>query len=192
MVDSLELTGVVLALLYVVLAIKAHRSCWVAAGLSAGVYAVVFWRVDLMMEAALQLFYIAMSVYGWRSWGADNSEAALPIQRWPWRNHIMTLSFVAAGAWLIGGLMSNYTSAAMPFIDTGTTLAALVTTWMVARKILANWLYWIAIDAVSIYLYLSRGLDLTAALFGAYIVLAAAGYWQWQKHFAHQQTKTAS
>ena len=190
--DLLELAGVGLALLYVLLAIKEHRSCWAAAGASAGIYAVVFWRVDLMMEAALQLFYIAMSVYGWRSWGADNTETTLPIQRWPWRNHFWALGFVVVGAVLIGGFMSNYTSAAMPFIDTGTTLAALVTTWMVARKVLANWLYWIAIDAVSIYLYLSRGLDLTAALFGAYIVLAAAGYWQWQKHFAEQEINTAA
>lgn len=190
--DLLELTAVVLALLYVVLAIKEHRNCWLAGGMSAGIYAVVFWRVDLLMEAALQLFYIAMSVYGWRSWGADNSAAALPIQRWPWRNHVAALSFVVLGAWLLGGLLSSYTSAAMPFMDTGTTLAALVTTWMVARKVLANWLYWIAIDAVSIYLYLNRGLDLTAALFGAYIVLAAAGYWQWQKHFAHQQINSGA
>ena len=75
----------------------------------------------------------------------------------------------------------------MPFIDTGTTLAALITTWMVARKVLANWIYWILINAVSIYLYLNRGLDLTAALFGAYIVLAAAGYLQWHRHLEQQQ-----
>ena len=168
------------------LAIKEHRSCWLAGGLSAAIYALVFWRVDLLMEAALQLFYIAMAIYGWRAWGADNSQKTLQIQRWPWRNHATALGAVVGGAWIIGGLMSTYTSAAMPFIDTGTTLAALITTWMVARKVLANWIYWILIDAVSIYLYLNRGLDLTAALFGAYILLAAAGYLQWRRHLKHQ------
>lgn len=186
----LELAAVVFALLYLVLAIKEQRSCWLAGGVSASIYAVVFWQVDLMMEAALQLFYIAMSAYGWRAWGADNSAAALPIQRWSWRSHAAVLSFVVLGAWLIGSLLSSHTSAAMPFMDTGTTLAALITTWMVTRKVLGNWLYWIAIDAVSIYLYLNRGLDLTAALFGVYIVLAAAGYWQWQQHFAQQQVNS--
>lgn len=185
--DPLELAAVILALLYVLLAIKEHRSCWLAGGLSAGFYAIVFWRVDLIMEAALQLFYIAMAIYGWRVWAADNSRETLQIQRWPWRNHAIALATIVGGAWILGGLMSTYTSAAMPFIDTGTTLAALITTWMVARKVLANWIYWILINAVSIYLYLNRGLDLTAALFGAYIVLAAAGYLQWHRHLEQQQ-----
>ena len=61
--------------------------------------------------------------------------------------------------------------------------SSIVTTIMVARKILENWLYWIAIDAVSIYLYLSQDLYQTAILFVLYMILSIMGYYEWRKRY---------
>jgi nicotinamide mononucleotide transporter len=62
-----------------------------------------------------------------------------------------------------------------------------LTTWMVTRKVLENWLYWVVIDAVAIYLYIDRELYLTAVLMMVYVVLATAGYFMWRKDY-HEQT----
>jgi len=77
----------------------------------------------------------------------------------------------------------RYSTAALPYLDSFTTWGSVLTTWMVARKILENWLYWLLIDSVSIYLYLDRALYLTALLFLAYVVIALLGYYQWRKHY---------
>jgi len=82
----------------------------------------------------------------------------------------------------------RWTDAAAPFIDAATTVSALLATWLVAQKILENWLYWIVIDVASVWLYLSRDLSLTAALFAGYVVLAAFGYRTWRRQWLQQQT----
>jgi nicotinamide mononucleotide transporter len=71
------------------------------------------------------------------------------------------------------------TDAAFPYFDSFTTVAAIVTTYMVARKVLENWLYWFVIDSISVYLYLARGLTLTALLFVLYLVLIVIGWRRW-------------
>jgi nicotinamide mononucleotide transporter len=81
-------------------------------------------------------------------------------------------------------LLTHFTEAAMPYLDSFTTWGAIVTTWMVARKILENWIYWFVIDSVSVYLYISRELYLTSGLFLLYLVLIVIGYRAWRRSMA--------
>ena len=187
--NVIEGVAVALALAYVVLAIRESRSCWLAAATSATLYAWIFFGANLYMEAALQLFYIAMAAVGWLSWGREGSENQLPIQKWPLRNHVVVIATSLGLAGVSGFFLSRYTDAALPFFDSLTTIGALFTTWMVARKVLENWLYWVVIDLISIYLYLSRDLDMTAGLFAGYIVLALAGYFAWKSRFEQGDAK---
>ena len=180
----MEVSAVGLALAYVVLAIYQQRLCWLAAMASALLYIAIFWRVQLYLEAALQLFYIAMAI-GWRSgemrttaW-SQFKRGHTAIMRRPVALLLLSL--------MLGGAMQTFTDAASPFIDAGTTVSALAT-WMVARKLLENWLYWIAIDLASIGLYLSRDLTLTAVLFGGYVILAGLGYRTWRRQWLAQRT----
>jgi nicotinamide mononucleotide transporter len=80
-------------------------------------------------------------------------------------------------------VLTSYTQAALPLLDSFTTWGSIVTTWMVTRKILENWLYWLLIDSVSIYLYIERELYLTAALFAAYLIIVIFGYRKWLLHY---------
>lgn len=179
----LELAAVSLALLYVVLAIYEHRSCWIAAALSAGLYLWIFSQALLYMEAALQGFYIIMAGYGWVAWGQDQSRDTLPIRRWQLNQHLRLFALIITVSGLFGYMLAHHTQAALPWLDSFTTVSALVATWLVARKILENWLYWILIDLVSIYLYLSRDLYMTAGLFAGYVILAVVGYIAWRRHY---------
>lgn len=178
----LELVAMLLAVLYLVLAIMEKRACWVAAFLSTAMYTLVFWDVSLLMESALQIYYMAMAIYGWWYWHSDDAQA--PIVRWPARQHITLLLAVLGASAVSGVLLDNYTTAALPYLDAFTTWASIVTTWMVARKVLENWLYWVVIDAASIYLYVARDLYITAWLFVLYVVLACVGYWQWKRRLS--------
>jgi nicotinamide mononucleotide transporter len=178
-----EVLAVVLAIVYLVLAIRESIACWIAAILSTSIYIVLMFEVGLYMESALQFFYIAMAVYGWWSWrGGDGTDHELKVSSWPLARHAVPLSLIMVATLLSGYLLGSFTEAAMPYLDSFTTWGAIVTTWMVARKILQNWHYWFVIDSLSVYLYISRGLYLTAMLFVLYLVLIVIGYRQWRKN----------
>ena len=181
-----EVCAVILALAYVILAIFQRRLCWIAAIASASLYILIFWQVRLYLEAALQVFYIAMAVYGWLAWQKKDHESQTPIRMWSPRQHTVACSALVFLSLLIGSAMARWTDAASPYVDAATTVSALLATWMVARKLLENWLYWIAIDLASIGLYLSRDLSLTAALFAGYVLLAVWGYRAWRAQWRLQ------
>ena len=176
-----------LALGYLLLIILEQRLAWLLAALSAGLYLKIFYDVGLFMEAGLQMFYIMMAGYGFWAWGSDSTGQQLQIQRWPLKLHLLILATVLASGLGIGLLLAAVTEAALPIPDSITTVAALATTWMVARKVLENWLWWVAIDLVSIVLYLDRGLKLTALLFAGYVVLAVVGCRNWRRLLRAQQ-----
>ena len=183
-----ESCAVGLALVYVLLAVYQNRWCWVAAIVSATLYVFIFWQVQLYLEAALQCFYIGMAIYGWRVWRGGQTAPEQTITTWPWRHHLMACGALLCVTLLLGTVMMRWSDAAAPFIDAATTVSALLATWLVAQKILENWLYWIVIDMASIWLYLSRDLSLTAALFAGYVLLAAFGYRTWRAQWLQQQT----
>ena len=182
-----EVLAVVLAIAYLVLAIRQNIWCWAAAALSTLLYLFIMYEASLYMESALQIFYLAMAAYGWRQWrhgGAGGGE--LTVTTRPLRHHVVAVGSVLALVLVSGELLSRYSEAALPFLDSLTTWGAVIATWMVARKILENWIYWFVIDAVSIGLYLSRELYFTAGLFGAYLVMIVIGYRSWRASMREQ------
>jgi len=184
-----EQLAVVLALGYVLLAIRQRRLAWLLAAASAGLYLHIFLQVDLYMEAGLQVFYIVAAAYGWWVWQQDGSTERLPVQSWPIRRHMTLLAAVLVVGAALGLALDQYTGAALPIPDSISTLAALLATWMVTRKVLENWLWWIGIDLLSMAIYIDRGLLLTAGLFAGYVVLAAAGWLQWRRDFKAQHSQ---
>jgi nicotinamide mononucleotide transporter len=161
-------------------------------------YAHIFWQVALYLEALLQVFYIVMALYGWSAWGRhqprnhshshSHNKSQSQIQTWSGQQHLIACTAVVILSLILGSGMQKWTDAALPFFDAATTVCALLATWMVTQKLLENWLYWIAINAVSIGLYLARDLSLTAALFAGYVILAMVGYRTWRKQWLRQQT----
>jgi len=175
-----EAAAVVLAIAYLLLAIRQNVLCWPSAIASAGIFAVLFFRAGLFMQALLQVFYIAMSLYGWQTWSRGDSGRALPVTRWPLRAHLAPVALILLLGLANGYLLSVHGGDALPYLDAVLAWGAIVTTWLVARKVLENWHYWFVIDALSIYLYASQGLWLTAGLFGLYLVLIVVGYREWR------------
>ena len=184
-----ELAAVLLGVAYLLLAMKEKISCWYAAFISTAIYTVLFWDVSLLMDSALQVYYMAMAIYGWYQWRKprDESKQELPISCWRWQTHSAVIAGVIIVSCASGWILQNNTEAAWPYLDSFTTWGAIVTTYMVAKKILENWLYWIVIDAVAAFLYVDRGLYLTALLFAAYVVIVIFGYFQWRQIYRNEQ-----
>ncbi len=185
----LELTAVVFAIAYLVLAVRENILCWYAAGISTLIFLFIFWDVKLYMESGLQVYYLAMAVYGWYQWRLvnDNSEG-LQVSMWSMRQHLIALLLIALLTFISGYLLNSGTDAQLPYLDSFTTWGSVVTTFMVARKVLENWIYWLVIDSVSIYLYIDRELYFTSMLFAVYIVIIFFGWFSWSK--SYQQVKT--
>ena len=182
--SGIELAAVILGIAYLLLAMRESLWCWYAALVSTSLFLYLFWQVDLLMESALQVYYIGMAIYGWWHWQhGGTANAKLEISRWPLRTHLAAIGLTILATIISGALLARYTDAALPYLDSFTTWGSLVTTWMVTQKILENWLYWLVIDSVSIYLYLDRELYLTAALFAVYIIIVIFGYRQWLQHY---------
>lgn len=184
-----ELIAVVLAIAYLLLALKENILCWYAALISTAIYTVLFWNVSLVMDSLLQVYYIAMAVYGWYQWRQPQGDAPLQISSWKVSRHLQVIGGVILVSLISGYLLNRHTEAAWPYLDSFTTWASVATTYMVTKKILENWLYWIVIDGLSIFLYLDRGLHLTALLFVGYTVIAIFGFYQWRQ--SHQQAQVA-
>lgn len=184
---NLETLAVVLGIGYLLLAMRESSLCWYCAFFSTALYVWIFGDVSLYMESALNVYYMAMAIYGWLQWqrgGADKS--GVKIIRWTARQHILGVAIILAASVTSGYLLSSNTAAKLPYLDSVTTWGSVFTTIMVAQKVLENWLYWIVINCVSIYLYIDRGLDQTAAMFFLYLVLATIGFLTWKKAYDTQ------
>ena len=178
-----EWIAVAFALAYVVLAIRQHVACWAASIVSSAIFLGLFWRSGLVMQALLQVFYVGMALYGWWSWrhGEAGEGSALPVSRWPLRRHAVAIVAIVLVSGLNGRWIAGSEPAITPYVDALTTWASCFATWLVARKVLENWLYWIVIDLVAAALYFSQGLRATTVLFVVYAFMAVRGYLEWRR-----------
>ena len=175
----IETIAVVLSVLYVVLAAKQNIWCWSAAAISVILYIYICFTAQLYPETILQIFYLLMATYCYFQW--NKNDGKLEITQWTIGKHLLLILIGAIITFLMGFYFVTFTSSKMPLVDSFTTVFSIIATYMVTKKVLANWLYWIIIDTVSIYLYFSRDLHLSSLLFIAYTIIAVLGYFAWLK-----------
>lgn len=182
LLNWIEITAVFLAILYLVLAVKQNILCWICGIISSILYFFIMRSAGLYMEAYLQIFYVFMGFYGWSQWlKAPKNNVNFEVNTWSQSQHFIALSIILILSFLSGTLLRNFTDAALPFMDALVTWGAVAATYMVAKKLLENWIYWLVIDSISILLFISRDLWLTAFLFCIYIVIIIFGYRLWSK-----------
>ena len=178
----LEITAVIFAILYLILAVKQNILCWMAGIISSVLYFFIMQKAGLYMEAYLQVFYVVMGIYGWSQWRVSNaSNPSFIVYTWSKYQHMIAILIILTLSLLSGFLLERYTDAALPFLDALVSWGAVVATYMVAKKLLENWVYWFVIDATSIFLFIERGLWLSAVLFATYLVIIFFGYQSWNK-----------
>lgn len=179
--------AVLLAIAYLALAIRQNIWCWLCAGISAAIFVYLFAEARLYMQALLNGFYFAMAIYGFVAWRSGKGEdGEMPVSTWPPRLHIIAVVAIFLLSVVSGYLLVRYTDSAYPYVDSLIAFAAVWTTFLVARKVLENWWYWLVIDAASVAVYWSRELELTALLFVVYLVMVPFGLIRWTRTFREQ------
>lgn len=178
--DPLESTAVAFGIVSVWLSTRERMASWPTAIVNVALYFVVFRRAKLYADMGLQLIYLLLSCYGWYEWtfgGANRT--ALPVTRTSRRQATVLTGIGVASAAALGTLLARTTDAALPYLDSATAATSLVAQWMMTRKLLENWLVWVAVDVVYVGMFVGKGLWLTAGLYAVFLVLAASGYRQW-------------
>lgn len=179
--------AIVTGVAYAILAVFRSRWCWAAGIVSSSVLAFVAFRSQLPMQAGLQVFYVAMSLYGFWRWSAAGGNTVIRISRWPLTWHVAVLATIAACAWFAGPWLGASAEAAWPRLDMLVMLSSLLATWMTAQGKLENWTYWIVIDAASVFLYFAQGAAGAALLYLLYIGTAVAGALTWVRQYRLQE-----
>jgi nicotinamide mononucleotide transporter len=171
---------------YAVLAARRNRLCWIAGAVSSACAAILCALNKLPMQAGLQIFYVGMSVYGWWSWKRHSSEGQLVIGVWPLGWHlgaalVLTFLSLVSAYWLRPADV-----AAWPLLDSVSTWFSLLATWLAARAKLENWLYWIVINALMVFLFYAQKVWGMALLSVFLVVIAGAGFIGWRRRLQAQ------
>lgn len=180
--SPLEILATLLGVANIVLIVR--RSIWnyPFALAMVSLYAVIFFEAKLYSDAGLQLFFLAVNLYGWWAWSRNRAEAGEVVVE-----HLgpaglagwIAASLLAILGW--GTMMARLTDASYPYWDGSVAMLSVAAQILMTRRYLENWHWWIVVNAVSIPLYLRKDLNLTAGLYGLFLVLAIWGLIEWRR-----------
>jgi nicotinamide mononucleotide transporter len=181
-----EIAATAAGLLYVIFMIRENIICWPFGIVGSLLSVYLFIDSKLYSEAFLYSYYVIAGAWGWLYWHRRNDGAGNPIVRYTLPNHLLLMVACSAAAIAMGSVFASLTDAQRPYIDAFTTIFSFAATWMQIKKVLETWLYWLAINIVSIWLYQDRELDIYAALIGVYAVLSVVGLINWLRVYRNQ------
>ena len=178
MEHALEIIGTLVGLLYLWLEYRASIYLWIAGIIMPAIYGWMMWKYGTFLRRKiLRQKAPVQQVEDRRTEG----QKELPITRMPVR-YLLPLTVIFAAALLgIAWILVNFTDSNVPWLDSFTTAMSIIGMWMLARKYVEQWWAWIAVDVVSTGLYIYKGLDFTAGLYGLYTIIAIFGYFKWRK-----------
>jgi nicotinamide mononucleotide transporter len=179
--NALETAGLLFTLTGIWLTTRRLMICWPIVLAADLLYLLIFFRAQLYSDALLQIFFVAFTLYGWWHWARGvREDGDVRVEPLSMRGWIEGLAAGAIGAVLLGWLMVRV-GAALPHLDAALTAYSLVASWWQARKHLANWILWIAVDLIYIGEYIYKGLYLTSLLYALLVLLAVLGLRDWSR-----------
>jgi nicotinamide mononucleotide transporter len=177
-------------LICVWLTIKQKILCWPIGLVQILLYIYVFYCTRLYSDVILQVIFVFISIYGWYYWKKGNpGKEKVPV----------SLAGLFTGVWFLislggtfamGFLMSKYTNAALPYPDSFVTVASLIAQWLMAKKKLESWFFWIIVDIIATGIYWYKNLYFTSGLYTVFLILAILGYLEWRKSFKNTKAIT--
>ncbi|MCH8256692.1 MAG: nicotinamide mononucleotide transporter [Proteobacteria bacterium] len=182
-INLFELAGLLSGLLCVWLLIRQSIWTWPIGLVYSLVSLVVFMQTKLYSEFGLHIYYAVMNAYGWYYWSradAQDSSGSLPVTRINRVTGYILLALVALGIPLLAELMLQFTDADMAYADSTITIMSFTAMWMTARKLIENWYVWLLVDIIATIVYIIKGIELYAVLYGVYIGMAVAGLIAWR------------
>ncbi len=189
----LEGTAVCFGLVSVYLSTRENIWSWPTAIVNVGLYSVLFFREKLYADMGLQVIYLLLSLYGWYEWlyGGEN-RSALHVSRITARLAMRLAGIGVVGSAVLGTLLYRTTDASLPYLDSTLSVFSLIAQWLMTRKVLENWVIWIALDVVYVWMFLSlKHLNFTAFQYAVFLALAGLGFRDWKRSFDTRRTALA-
>ncbi|HTL82703.1 MAG TPA: nicotinamide riboside transporter PnuC [Bacteroidia bacterium] len=180
---ALELTAIITALIYVVLATRANKWCWIFGIVSAAIYTWFNYSLTYYYDAGLSIYYMVIGFYGWYQWSAkkEKGKDELIIHFGGMKINVISILIGIIATIILGYLAKMYTPSTRPFFDASLTSFSLIATWMTTKKMIENWIYWVIIDAGYTILYFYSHKPSTALLNLIYTIIAIFGFFRWRK-----------
>lgn len=190
--NKIEMLGAALGLLYIFFSIKQHILTWPTGLLASLLYTTVFFQSGFYADMGLQVYYVAISIYGWYYWlkggkkGTGANQKHVPVKKTPQKVLLLGLLATLVFYAVLLVILLNLTDSTVPYMDSLTTALSITATWMLAKKYIEHWLIWIFVDLFSAGLYIYKELWATVVLFLVYTFMAGVGYLEWKKDLKQQ------
>jgi nicotinamide mononucleotide transporter len=177
-----ELLGDVTGLVCVYLVARANVWNWPVGIANVVLFFFTFLRARLYGDALLQVAFLVLNAYGWWLWTRPGERGAEPpVRRASPLENLALVGLSLAGTAAAALILARHTDSPVPVWDASVLVLSLVATWAQAEKLVESWWLWIAVDVISVPLYVSRGLHPTAALYALFLGLCVMGLREWQR-----------
>jgi nicotinamide mononucleotide transporter len=182
----LESIATFFGILCVWFTIRQNIWCWPTGLLQVVLFIFVFYYAKLYSDLILHMIYVIMQIYGWYHWlhGGTNDQI-LNVSSQSARQTFLWIALAVTGAFVWGHFMATHTDAAAPYADAFVVVTSLIAQWLMARKKIESWFFWITVDVVAIGVYLYKSLYVTTCLYTVFLFMAISGYFVWRKYLIH-------
>ncbi len=186
--STLEIVAAVFGLLSVWFTVKENIWCWPTGLIMVFLYTFVFYEARLYSDVILQVIYIFLQIYGWYVWlQPHRNRQKLAVTSISNLAKIVWMGVAIASTFSLGWVMKHYTNASLPYWDAGITVLSLIAQWLMAKKVLESWLFWITVDVIAVGVYGYKHLYPTTGLYAVFLVLAVLGYAAWKQAYQKVQ-----
>ena len=179
--DAMEIIAVAAALVYIFLASKGNRWCFLFGLVSSSIYVYITFHLNFFFDVGINAYYVIMSFYGWFVWSKQSNPSAIKVEQISSKNFAAIIIVGTIAFLTFAAIADYYSSADLAYFDAFTTVFAIIATYMVVKRQIENWLIWIVVDAVAAGMYFYKELYFTTLLFIVYTLVAVFGYLKWKK-----------
>ena len=190
--QTTEIIGAVIGLVYLYLEFKANKWLWPVGVLMPIVYVWIFFQSKFYADMGINIYYFFASIYGWILWSKHqkNNQEELLITYTP-KRYIVPISIIGILLFaIIAFILVRFTDSPVPYGDSFTTALSVLGMWLLARKHVEQWWFWFFVNIISCALYLWKGLYTTSVLFAIYSIISVFGYFTWKKMMLNQNQPT--
>lgn len=185
---GLEIAATAFGLGSVYFTIRQNIWCWPTGLVMVALYALIFFEVQLYSDVGLQIVYVFVQIYGWHYWLGGGRAEPVKVRTYGVTHRAAWVAIALLGIVGLGTVMNTYTDADLAYWDAATTVLSLIATWLMARKALESWVFWIVVDVLAVGIYVVKSLYLTAGLYAVFLGMATWGFFAWRKSML-QMTK---
>ena len=190
---AIELMATAFGLASVVLTVRQNIWCWPTGLVMVVLYVWIFYQARLYSDMFLHVIYIGLSIYGWRCWASgDVRDGELLVVRLQWSSAVGWIVTGIVASALLGYSMHRLTDASLPYWDATTTVLSLIAQYLMARKVLESWLFWITVDVLAIGIYFVKELYVTSGLYTVFLAMATAGWLAWNRSIQQDRIEPAA